>query len=468
MGKKSVGASKLRPRGRQAQHERKVTKAICMACYIIVPVFFCLLYLLMTMSYEDILHTKWNAGGSIVDLLVTVYNYLPRLGEFYQHVAMWFMDIQTTLGFGLILRLLDAVICVALIYLLTIFILKRRPRLSYKDALIYVGLFVLLMLFETSEIFMYRFSYVHNYILAMLVTVGFLLPYRLELRASKPLALIGMILLGFLFGISNEVTPIAVILVLGAVGLIQKFTTGIAIKEFAQKYRLQIAGLLGVFLGLLFFYIGAGIEGRTNGGYGVVYEYLHLSELLHHPRYAIATLIDHFWYNLRYLSFALVLLLLITFSAFIRHKKSQPNQLPLQICILAFCILFLGASSLIKLHDDIYTRFLFPVYVAVFVSLFIHLSEQLSPTDVSLQTFTKVSCIVCLGISVLMTIDMTYAMLRYHIKIASICDKIIQDDQSIVLEDLSDPYMKSSPIFHFRQLTPVNWDNNNSYMKYGN
>lgn len=468
MGTKSVGVKKLSERGRKTEREHKVMKAVCMACYIVVPVFFALLYLLMTMSYEDILHTRWNAGGSIGDLLVTVYNYLPRLGEFYQHVAMWFMDVQTTLGFGLILRLIDALICVALIYLLTVFVLKRRPRLAYKDALIYVGFFVLLMFFETSEVFMYRFSYVHNYILALLVTVGFLLPYRLELHTSRPLALVGMVLLGFLFGISNEVTPIAATVILIAIGIIHKITTGITIKQFIKKYRLQIAGLIGIILGLLFFYLGAGIEGRTNGGYGAIYEYVHLTEVFSHPRYAIATLIDHFWYNLRYLAFAIALLFIIIFSAFIRHKQSKPNQLPLHLCILAFCILFLGASSLIKLHDDIYTRFLAPVYVAIFVSIFAYLNEQLSHANVDLRVFTKASCVVCLGISILMTTDMAYAMLRYHIQISPICDKVIQEDQVVTTEEYPNPYMESSPIFHFRQLTPVNWDNDNIYMKYDN
>lgn len=468
MGTKSVGVKKLSERGRKTERERKATKIICLACYIIVPIFFCILYLLMTLSYEDILHTNWNAGGSVGDLLVTVYNYLPRLGEFYQHLAMWFMDVQTTLSFGIILRLVDAVICVALIYLLTVFVLKRRPRLAYKDALIYTGFFVLLMFFETSEAFMYRFSYVHNYILALLVTIGFLLPYRLKLSTTKPLALIGMILLGFLFGISNEVTPIAIVIILVAIGIVHKVTTGITLKQFAQKYCLQLAGLVGIFLGFLFFYLGAGIEGRTNGGYGAVYEYIHLAEIFSHPRYVIATLIDHFWYNLRYLAFALVLLLLMTFSAFVRHKQSKPNQLPLYLYILAFCILFLGASSLIKLHDDIYTRFLLPVYVAIFVGVLTYLYEQLSQTEVDLRRFTKASCVVCLSISALMTIDMTYAMLRYHIQISPICDKVIQEGQVIMTEEYSDPYMESSPIFHFRQLTPVNWDNDNIYMKYDN
>lgn len=468
MGTKSEGVKKLSERGRKTERERKATKIICLACYIIVPIFFCIFYLLMTLSYEDILHTKWNAGGSVGDLLVTVYNYLPRLGEFYQHLAMWFMDVQTSTGFGIILRIVDAAICTALIYLLTVFVLKRRPRLNYKDALIYVGFFVLLMFFETSETFMYRFSYVHNYILALLATIGFLLPYRLELRASKLLALIGMILLGFLFGISNEVTPIAVVIILIAISVIHKVTTGITLKQFAEKYRLQIAGIVGIFLGLLFFYLGAGIDGRTNGGYGAIYEYLHLAELFHHPRYFIATFIDHFWYNLRYLSFALVLLLFITFSAFLRHKQSKPNQLPLHLCILAFYILFLGASSLIKLHDDIYTRFLLQVYVAVFIGVLVYLNEQLSRTDVNLQAFTKISCIACLGISALMTVDMTYAMLRYHLKIAPICEKVIQDGRVIPTEEPIEPYMESSPIFHFRQLTPINWDNENIYMKYDN
>lgn len=447
-------------------------QAICIACYIIVPIFFCIFYFLMTMSYEDILHHSWHAGGDTGTILAYVYNYLPRLGEFYQNLTMRFMDAQASLGFGLILRLFDAVMCTALIYLLTVFVLKRRPRLSYKDALVYLGLFVLLMLFETSEVFMYRFSYVHNYILAMLAMVGFLLPYRLNLQTAKPLALVGMLLLGFLFGISTEIAPIAILIILVASAIIHKITQKLTVKQFLQQYRLQIAGFIGILLGLIFFYVGAGLDSRANGGYSIIYEYIHISEIFSAPLHTIPALIDHFWYNIRYFAFALVLLLFITFSAFVRHKQSKPNQLPLYLHILAFCILFLGASSLIKLHDDMYVRFLFPIYVAVFVSIFTFLSEQLSRTDVDLQTFAKVSCIVLLGAGALMTVDMTYAMVRYHSKVAPVTNNeiTIQNDGNLHFAgELPDnPYMVSSPIFHFRQLTPVNWDNDNIYMKYDN
>lgn len=447
-------------------------QAICIACYIIVPIFFCIFYFLMTMSYEDILHHSWHAGGNTGTILAYVYNYLPRLGEFYQNLTMRFMDAQVSLGFGLILRFFDAVMCTALIYLLTVFVLKRRPRLSNKDALVYLGLFVLLMLFETSEVFMYRFSYVHNYILAMLAMVGFLLPYRLNLQTTKPLALVGMLLLGFLFGISTEIAPIAILIILVASAIIHKITQKPTVKQFLQQYRLQITGFIGILLGLIFFYVGAGLDSRANGGYSIIYEYIHISAIFSAPLRTIPALIDHFWYNIRYFAFALVLLLFIIFSAFVRHKQSKPNQLPFYLHILAFCILFLGASSLIKLHDDMYVRFLFPIYVAVFVGIFTFLSEQLSRTDVDLQTFAKVSCIVLLGVGALMTVDMTYAMVRYHSKVAPVTNNeiTIQNDGNLHFagELPDDPYMVSSPIFHFRQLTPVNWDNDNIYMKYDN
>lgn len=452
--------------------KRRTMQAICIACYIIVPIFFCIFYFLMTMSYEDILHHSWHAGGNTGTILAYVYNYLPRLGEFYQNLTMRFMDAQVSLGFGLILRFFDAVMCTALIYLLTVFVLKRRPRLSNKDALVYLGLFVLLMLFETSEVFMYRFSYVHNYILAMLAMVGFLLPYRLNLRTTKPLALVGMLLLGFLFGISTEIAPIAILIILVASAIIHKITQKPTVKQFLQQYRLQITGFIGILLGLIFFYVGAGLDSRANGGYSIIYEYIHISAIFSAPLRTIPALIDHFWYNIRYFAFALVLLLFIIFSAFVRHKQSKPNQLPFYLHILAFCILFLGASSLIKLHDDMYVRFLFPIYVAVFVGIFTFLSEQLSRTDVDLQTFAKVSCIVLLGVGALMTVDMTYAMVRYHSKVAPVTNNeiTIQNDGNLHFagELPDDPYMVSSPIFHFRQLTPVNWDNDNIYMKYDN
>lgn len=450
--------------------KRRIIQAICIACYVIVPVFFGIFYLLMTMSYEDLLHRSWHLQDSTCDILVYIYHYLPRLGEFYQHLTMRFMDAQTTIGVGVIFRLIDAAMCTALIYLLTIFVLKRRPRLACKDALVYLGLFIFLMFFETSEVFMYRFSYVHNYILAMLATVGFLLPYRLNLQTTNPLAIIGMILLGFFFGISTEVAPIAVMILIVATIIYKVATRQVKGKQFINRYSLQISGVIGVFLGLVFFYIGAGIEGRASGNYGIAYDYVHLTELFTAPLRTIAVIVDHFWYNARYLAFALVLLLLITFLEYIRYKRAKSNQLYLGICITAFCILFLGASSLIKLHDDIYPRFLFPAYVAIFAGLFSFLNEQLSRTDVELQSFTKLGCIVLLTIGILMTIDMTYATARYHSQVAPGVNGeiIIQDDGSVVIPDGIEPYMSSSPIFHFRQLTPFNWDSSNTYMKYDN
>lgn len=456
---------------RKWDQRKKATYIICISCYAIAPIFFILLYLLMTMSYEDILHRSWHSQDSASNILAYVYHYLPRLGEFYQHLTMRFMDIQASLGFGIVLRLFDAAMCTALIYLLTVFVLKRRPQLTFRDALIYLGFFVLLMLFETCEVFMYRFSYIHNYVIAALVTIGFLLPYRLRLQSSRILPLAGMVLLGFLFGISSEIAPIAVIIILGGVTIIYKLTQKITAKQFTSKYRLQIAGVAGILLGLIFFYVGAGIEGRANGNYGVAYEYVHLTELFSAPLRTIAILIDHFWYNSRYCAFAIVLLLFILFSEFTHYKQGRKNQFWFHLCILIFCVLFLGASALIKLHDDIYVRFLFPVYVAIFISLLTFIYEQLVSPDSRLEALTRVSSIALLGLSALITIDMAFGMARYHLAVSPSVrgEIIIQDDGSIVIPSNSPkPYMISSPIFHFRQLTPFDWDSSNIYMKYNN
>lgn len=455
----------------KTQSKLTTSKLFYIACYAIVPLFFAIFYIFMTKTYEDLLQTHSNYRQSMPELFHEIYHYIPRLGEFYQRIAMQLTTTQVSFGTDLLFRLITAAISAGLIYTLTIFVLRRRPKLQLKDVIIYLGLFVALMGFEVAEAFLGRFSYVHNYILASLTFVAFLLPYRLAWRSSHPLAYAAMIILGFLFGISTEITPIAILVVFMGLAVYLKLSQHLSLKAFWQRYHLQVIGVVGILLGLVFFYLGAGVGTRMSGPYGTIYDYVSLGGILSNPIRTIGKLLWHAWYNIRYLTFGLIFILFILLHELVQANKTHNyERFVLQLSIFAFDVLFVGATSLIKVHDDLYPRFMMPVYVAIFVSIAIFFYQNY--LDFS-KKVPKVFTVIGVGlaiISLVMTIDMSYGVISYFKALRPIVSESvdIEAETDFIRPGLTNSYdMTPSPLFKFVQLTPFNWGPTQYHLKYG-
>lgn len=455
------------------QKERNLTliKIFYITCYAIVPLFFVIFYIFMTKTYEDILHTRWHYHQALPDIFSHVYHFIPRLGEFYQRIVMQFMTTQVSFGFDLCFRLLTAAMSAGLIYALTAFVLRRRPKLQWKDIIIYLGLFIALMGFEMAEVFLYRFSYVHNYILATLVFVVFLLPYRFASRSNNPFAYIGMLILGFLLGISTEITPIAVLIVLIGLAIYLKISKTLTWKEFWRCYHLQITGVIGIIFGLLFFYLGAGLSARTGGAYSEIYDYISLGGLFSNPIKTFGKIIWHAWYNIRYLTFGLIFVLFILLHEFVQANKTHNHgRFALQCSLFAFDILFIGAASLIKVHDDLYPRFMMPVYIAIFASIAIFFYQNYLNFSQKTPKVFRFIGIALAVISLIMTVDMSYGIASYFKAIRPIVSENVNiDADEFIRIDPTNTYdMTPSPLFKFVQLTPFDWGpTQSSYLKYG-
>ena len=87
--------------------QKKREKILCLIGYIIVPLFFIILYLIMFMSYEDLYQSYVQADRSVPTIIHDVYFYLPRIGEIFQHIAVHFMTLSTSFGADLFFRLLQ-------------------------------------------------------------------------------------------------------------------------------------------------------------------------------------------------------------------------------------------------------------------------------------------------------------------------------------------------------------------------
>lgn len=439
------------------KEQDKTKKYLCIFGYILVPLFFVILYFLMTETYEDLLQGNANANDSVGTIFQVIYNYLPRVGEFYQRIAVHFMTPQLSFGLDMIFRLITAMFASGVIYVSTAFVLGRRPRLQYKDVIIYLGIMLFIMISMFSETFTYRFSYANNYALGLLITVGCLLPFRINIVCDKwwkvVLALIG----GFLFGTSTEIAPIAFLLIVVIVTIILLARKYITWKDLWRKYRLCTIMTIGVIVGLIFFNSNGGVGFRTTGGYAEVYDYVSPFGVLSDPIGVGRKMWEHLWYNIRYIFFAIPLMgvyLLVEWNVLKKEKKYFWWQFLLTI----YCIIFIGATTVIAVHDDLYPRFMSPMFMAIVLAsgLFVwRLMEYCKLPEKRLRK-TAIITVIC---GTVMVIDMMWAFGRYNIRTAPQLDSVIYNPgQELEMGEIDGSYnMTPSIIFRFKQLPPFAW-----------
>jgi len=451
--------------------QKKREKILCLIGYIIVPLFFIILYLIMFMSYEDLYQSYVQADRSVPTIIHDVYFYLPRIGEIFQHIAVHFMTLSTSFGADLLFRLFTAFMSILLIYLCTFFVLGKKPGLNYKDFLIYGGCFLLLMISEVSETFTFRFSYANNYVIAGVVSLAFLLPFRLKTKTSKILPIIGIFILGILFGMSTEIGPLAIFIIFTTWFLIKLFKKDLKFKTFFKAYKLQIFGLVGAVIGLLLYYANGSISARAASSYGAVYDYVSIFDLFKgQTLITIYKLWQHAWFNLRYLMFTplIISLFILTENLISKHIKSYHNNWRFYTCVLTFCILYMGASCQIKVYDDLYPRYFFLVYLAIFSAILLFINTLLRSFTIS-QKSLKISSSIIVSLSIIALIDMVIAFTIYRIQISSQLYKIqpIIGAGVEITEEYHRTTMIPSPIFKFAQLSPFDWGDTGNAMKYG-
>ncbi len=441
-------------------------KWVCVVGYAMVPIFFTILYFLMTETYEDIMQGNSEATKTVPEIISSIYHYIPRLGEFYQHIAVHFMTAQVSFGPDMIFRFITAMIAGGTIYFSTMFILGRRPRLEYKDTMIYLGVLLFLMISIFSETFTYRFSYVNNYVLGLLVAVLFLNVFRLKFKGDKWYKLIGAVILGFAFGISTEITPVVFLILIFGLSIIKVIRKEMKFSDLWEKYRLQVFSVLGLIIGLVFFYLGGGLGGRTGGGYAEVYEYTSLMGLFNSPLETGYKLVHHVWYNVRYIFFAIPLMSIYIFVEATIFKKEQKN-LFWQVLLALFCVLFVGATSLIAVHDDLYPRFMVPVFFAIVFATMLFIKHVLDFAKVPEQALKRIMTITTI-LGGILIVDMTFAFTLYNLAITPKLEAIqYNPGGDLQIDSISGATMTPSPIFNLKQLSPFDWGSAADYTKFG-
>jgi len=418
--------------------------------YALIGVFFIVLYWFMTMTGEDISQFADSSHQSPIEILQYTYSYLPRLGELYQHLVIRYYEPIARLNLSLIPRLADGIFAVAFLYVLTYLALLRRPRLEPRSALSSGIIFVLLTLTPANAIFLSRFSCLHNYVLGYLITAAFCIPFAtffLYDAKNKPKGTtIYLFLSGILTGYSTEVSPAILFLLLGSIVAIRYGHT-------RRVHCWMIGGLSGLLTGVALFYATGGLNSRLGGPYAIAYDYA-----LNHSNDirlgALAPLlISHLQFNARSLWPWVVLyagILAVCFARFKQDGRSEWRRCMLLTgALLLFSLIYLGVSSLIRVDDELYGRYMASVYISIAIS-----SAQFA--DVLMSHALKVKerqVLVLLGLLagwlLLINVDMFAAFQQYNGKARGIVRQL-QRRPSVSLHE-PDLEMPGSPLFNLRQ-----------------
>lgn len=455
----------MKKRGHKLSFEQKLS----LFGYLLIPIFFAVMYLLMTETYEDVMQGNSEANMSVPGIIDRIYHYIPRLGEFYQHIAVHFMTAQASLGLDTVFRLITAAIATGVVYFSTVFILGRKLKLKFLDVSIALGVLLFIMISTFSEAFTYRFSYANNYVLGLFVMVAFLVLFRLKLKGDKWWKLLGVLVLGFAFGISTELAPVAFVLLIGLWTVVKMFRKEIKFSDLFGKYRLQTFATIGLIAGLVFFYgFGGGLGARTGGGYADVYDYVSPMGILKDPLTTVYKLVHHIWYNIRYIFFAIPLMLLFVFVEWTMFKKERAEYFDWQRRLLMFCILFVGATALIEVHDDLYPRFMVPMFVAIVISTLMFVRHIIEYAKVPEKTLRR-TAIATTALGVVLVADMTFAFTLYNRQLADKLPAIhYSPGENLVIDPIEGSYtMIPSPIFSLKQLPPFDCGPAADYTKFG-
>lgn len=452
--------------------KKNTEKILCTILFLFVPIFFITLYILMVKSYEDILMSTLAADEGVGYIINSVYHYIPRLGEFYQQIATRYMTNTVTFGPDLVFRLITALLAWLAIYTMTLLTLGRRVMMKYKDILIYFLFFALFMILPVSEMYTYRFSFVNNYATCIFVVTAFFCFYRFNIRIIKKVHYLAILVLGFLAAISTELIPVIFLFMYAVFLLIQIFVKKKSLKEVYQSQRLQLFGVVGIFLGLMFFYLGGrGLDLRTNGAYAAVYDYLAPKTILSNPLGFIYKYYVHVWYNIRYILWMFILDIVILFSSWVLVKKKmyEIKSFVYQIILSIYGTLYLLGASLISIHDELYMRFLSPMYVMFFIVLALYIIQMMNLASSKQITLFKIS-ILGVVLACVMYVDMLYGYIKYRQQISSDIEliTIIPKQAPVVgavnINNVGD--MKSTFIFRWKTKSPFNWGDDVKYTKF--
>ena len=273
--------SKNTPPHEDSSRGSKLSIILSLILYAIPLIFFIICYFLIITSGEDI-YQGANTTPDIIGDSIAAFNYNARLSDMYAWSVINFFDYKYSFGIDTIFRLLDVAMGMGIIYLMTYFALGHKPRLKISDATWFLFCFVMIFLTPHGRTLYAGFSVVHNYLIITLSTLVFLLPFirlaRNQTTQNKAWFALYMLVVGFAFGFSSNLTPIAFLITYAIA------KTYSVIKHRSKINKWEVTGVIGTLVGISIQYLlGPGVASYINGDYSITYDYVSIGKMFSEP-----------------------------------------------------------------------------------------------------------------------------------------------------------------------------------------
>lgn len=420
----------------------KLRKLIIWLLYLLPVIFFAICYFLLTATEEDIAQGCGTAPDVLNDL-IGAFRSDARISDMYAWAVINFFDYQYSFGIDTIFRLLDVLAVTGVLLLLTSLILGHRPRQKLKDALVFMGCFLLLVLTPYGYTFYRGFSMIHNYLIISLALLGFSLPFIRKLTNSKIPKLYHRwwiaLPLGLVFGMSANFPPIAFIATYVIVKIWQLWQN----KKHNQRYRirpeawecLMIGGML---VSMLFGYIvGPGVSRYASDPmYVNTYDYVAIGDILQNFGGSVARIAKHVIFNFARTMGPIVIILLLAWIVAclvgkIQHRKIKllPDSLAQKRLLLCLAI-FSCFSTLIGSQIIMPVRLCLPAYLALIVAatiLIVHWWQEFKSRELAVLY----TIMICLAVAAIIIVKTIFAW-DFHVRIGEVLATIKNSEDDVI------------------------------------
>ena len=234
--------------------KRGVTRKILAGLLFgLTAVFFVVSYFAITTSGEDV-YQGAGTEPAVLEDMGAAFQHNARIPDMYAWAVINFFDYQYSFGVDTVFRLADVALGVGMLYLMTYVALGRKVRLELKDAVIWALGFLMIFLTPHGRVLYAGFSAIHNYLLIVMITLGFGLWYLKRMRGEEmrwrwwQAGL--MLLAGVVFGLSSNLTPVAFLITFVGV-LVIRMVREKKIGEVLKRLRVwEILGVVGILIGM--------------------------------------------------------------------------------------------------------------------------------------------------------------------------------------------------------------------------
>lgn len=438
---------------------KKYISVLTIVALFALPIlFFAIVYFLQVVSSEDIFQ---GAGRpvSIINDAINAFHWSARLSDMYAWLVINFFDYTFKFGIDTIFRLVDVTLAAGIFYVMGVIVLDRRPRLEIRDALLFGISFLALFLSDYSRSLITSFSHIHNYLLITLLSLLFLLPFVRQLRGKylspRPITKLMMLVIGFLFAFSSNVTPATFIITAGLVTSYDRLARRRTFNFNKILHSWQIFAVAGMLVAMFVVYvIGPGFSSYTHGYNS---SYVSIKSLITTPLASGAALVGNMAHNFQLAASALLTMLLVVLVEYvIARKKLIPKHkepiagIGFSAIALLFFIVHILAVSQIDVPASKMTRILLPAYICVIVSVLFTVNRLLILADIKKNILFILAIPVILLTSVI-TADIGAVMVQHRQQASIVLERIKHTEGKDVCVTQADEPTAKSPILKYYQ-----------------